>query len=191
MRKIVVHYFDTNVDDVELLNHSSAFGDDINSKEKLVSEYFKEKYVGDYYLNERGKPLSDKKFFNIAHSKGVVIYAESDVPLGVDIEVDRDIKEDLKRYISSDEEFEYIKSKREGFFEVWTAKEALAKCEGSGVVTKMDKIPSLPINGTKEYMGDAYMTKCIRFKNSLICVCVKTIDDFGVDVVEEKTLVTK
>ena len=34
-------------------------------KEKLVSYYFKKKYVGDYFLNEFGKPLSNNIYFNI------------------------------------------------------------------------------------------------------------------------------
>ena len=57
-------------------------------KEKLVSYYFKKKYVGDYSLNERGKPISNNVFFNISDSKGMVVLAISkNREVGVDVEI--------------------------------------------------------------------------------------------------------
>ena len=50
------------------------------------------------------------------------------------------LKEDLKRYISTDEEYEYIKDDK-SFFEIWTNKEALSKCIGIGLTKKVKEIP--------------------------------------------------
>ena len=151
-------------------------------KEKLVSLYLKKKYIGDFYLSKDDKPLSNDKYFNISHSKGVVALALSnDCPIGLDIEVIRDYKDDLAKYISTDEEYEYIKDNK-SFFEIWTSKEALVKCLGSGLKDNVKNIPALPIDGIKQYKGGTYHSKSLVYKDTIINVALATSNDFKIDI---------
>ena len=55
-------------------------------REKTLSLYVKRKYIGEYYLNESGKPLSKNKFFNISHKDQYLVFVIDEVPVGIDIE---------------------------------------------------------------------------------------------------------
>ena len=155
-------------------------------KEKLISEYFKRKYASHYYLSETNKPLSKDIKFNISHSHGIIVLAISESrDIGVDIELIRNKDERLKEYISSPSELDYIDSGI-NFYEVWTSKESLVKCIGSGLVNNIKEIPSMPINGKKYYLGESYISKCIHLDNSIISITLKGEDDFKVDLLKEK-----
>ena len=75
-------------------------------------------------------------YFNISHSSSAVAVAVSDSEIGIDIEKYR--KPDLRvaeRYFTAGEN-DYIKNSSNpdfAFFEIWTAKEAFSKYNGSGI----------------------------------------------------------
>ena len=75
--------------------------------------------------------------FNISHSGDMVACALSDMPIGVDIEKMREIDDKLIEFVCTDDEKKYVfendETKQKRFFEIWTAKEAFFKCDGSGI----------------------------------------------------------
>ena len=148
-------------------------------KEKIVSAILKNKYIGDYHLNEYGKPISNNKYFNISHSGGYIALAIDQVPVGIDIENIRNAEEDLRNYISNDEEKKYIHDD-ESFFEVWTNKEALVKANGNGINQKIKTIQSLPLNAIRNYDN-----KTIKYQNLVITVSRASSDDFNINIMEE------
>lgn len=73
--------------------------------------------------------------FSIAHSRGAVFAAFASFPIGFDFEfVDdsRDIRGIARRYLESFER-DRIASGELSFWQVWTAREALAKLDGRGL----------------------------------------------------------
>lgn len=163
----------------------ASFVKEETQKEKLVSFYLKKKYIGDFYLSMDDKPLSKDKFFNISHSKGVIALAISkDYPIGLDIEVLRDYKDDLAKYISNDEEYKHIKDNK-SFFEIWTSKEALVKCLGSGLKDNVKNIPALPIAGSKEYKDKIYHSKSAIIDDLVISIALATSEDFKVEILTD------
>ena len=81
--------------------------------------------------------LSDSScFFNISHSGDYVVAAVSDVPVGIDLEqIGREASKALKR-ISSPSDWQYIMEGENPLvrmMEIWTRKEALVKCLGTGI----------------------------------------------------------
>lgn len=157
-------------------------------KERYLSTYLKDKYVGSYHLNEHKKPLSKNKFFNISHSDEMVILGMCDIDIGVDIEhIKKDISSQMKRFIASDDEFEYI-SDEEKFYEIWTNKESLMKCKGIGIVDKVSNIPGLPINGIRTLDNERYMSKTIKLDDYLISICIKSVEPFEVEQINITTL---
>ena len=154
-------------------------------KEKLISYYFKKKYIGDYYHNEFGKPLSKNINFNISNSKGVVVLATSkEHDIGIDVEILRPKDEDLVKYATNDEEYSYIKNEVD-FLSIWTSKEALVKCIGTGIRSKLKEIPALPLNGKKEYNGVTYYRKTFRHNDFIISITINSDKEFEYNLIME------
>lgn len=154
-------------------------------KEQLLSTYFKRKYVGEYHLNEYGKPLSDNVFFNISHTKGMVIIAIDSLPIGVDIETLRKTDDKLVKYVCSPDEELYIKNALD-FYNIWTNKESLVKCIGTGIRTKVNEIPGLPLNDIREFVGKKYRSKTFDLFNYTVSVTRDSILDFDIELIQER-----
>lgn len=152
--------------------------------EKAASAYLKNKYIGEYQIDENGKPVSDNHFFNISHSERLVALVMSDVNVGIDIERIRPVGEDLINYISNKEEKEYIRSSHT-FFEIWTNKEALVKAYGTGIRTKVKDIPGLPLNNSRAYKDKIYYNKTITYQDYVITVSREKDEDFSLEINKE------
>lgn len=199
MININLYIFDTRnkkIDEAEL--HRFLSNEDIFSLskykneqtrlEKLISMYLKRKYIGEYYLSKDDKPLSNNIYFNISHSKGVIALATSkEYPIGLDIEVIRDYKDELAKYISNEDEYKYIVDNK-SFFEIWTSKEALVKCFGSGLSTNVKDIPALPLNDIKQYKGKTYSNKSLIYNDVMINVTLEIDKVFKITKHIEATL---
>ncbi len=153
-------------------------------KEKIVSSIFKNKYIGEYHLNEFNKPVSENKYFNISHSHGFVVFVMDDVPVGIDVEKIRDVKNDLIEYISNEEDKRYIHDNI-SFYEIWTSKEAILKAFGSGLNTNPKNIISLPINAKRVFNGHVYSNKTIRYEDFIITVSRQADEDFDLKIINE------
>ena len=192
MKKVTLYIINTNnldVSSLPLLTNDdhislSRYKDERTRKEKTASLYLKKKYIGDYFISEKGKPLSKDKYFNISHAYGYVLLAISDTDIGVDIEGNRKVEDELKRYIASDEEYDLMVDDQI-FYKVWTSKESLLKCVGTGLVSDLKGVPSLPFNGLKIYQGNKYYSKCIDYKGLIISLTLKTDEDFFINIIEE------
>ena len=153
-------------------------------KEKIASTILKRKYIGDYYLNEFGKPLSKDKCFNISHSHGYIALVIDTVNIGIDIEKIRDVDSDLMDYISNVEERNYIHD-NVSFFEIWTNKEALVKASGTGIRNKPSSIPGLPLNGIIVYNNKNYFNKTIRYNDLIITTSKEDVNDYDIEIIKE------
>lgn len=151
--------------------------------EKAVSFLLKRKFAQDYSLNEYGKPISKDKYFNVSHSKGYVAIAISDEPIGLDIEYLRPHKETLKKMIASEKEEKAIKS-IEDFFMVWTSKESLVKCVGTGFKEDLKSIPALPFNGIKKYKDKIYYSKSCKEDDLIVSITLQDNAEF--EIVKKK-----
>lgn len=196
MNVLKVIFVDTNTNSAEKLFSSIfLFDSDLNElsrykleetkKEKAASLILKNKYVGEYSIDEFGKPISKNCYFNISHSKGLVVFIKDTVPVGVDIEKIRPVEDDLKNYISSEKEKEYLKSDL-AFYEIWTNKESLTKCVGTGIKEKIKDIPALPLNNKKIYKNKIYQSKTITYKDVVISVTRESELPFEIEIQEER-----
>ena len=196
MKRLIVLYVDTSnltVDDLlsspYLSNEDKLsfekYKIDETKKEKIVSSIFKNKYVGEYKINEHGKPISENKFFNISHSHGYVVFVTDDASIGIDIERIRSFDHNLIDFVSNGEEKNYIHDEI-SFFELWTNKEALVKALGTGIKTRPNAIPGLPINSQRTYEGKTYFNKTILFNGYVISVSSNSDEPFEIEMKEEK-----
>ncbi len=100
-------------------------------------------------VEEKGKPFlkSDADiYFNISHTRGLVICGISDHEIGVDVERIRAFKEPVVRKACSEAEQEYVfaasddREKATRFCKLWTLKESYIKAIGKGLAFPMDEI---------------------------------------------------
>ena len=148
----------------------------VKGNDRLLSlggGYLIKKFVGETYIDERGKPRSETAFFNISHSGGVVGLALLKArDIGLDIECEKEIREELVKYSLSFKEYEkYLGG--EPFLSQFVAKESLAKAEGGGISNELKIIPALPLNGEVVYLGKRYARRTFVEKDLFISVSVE------------------
>lgn len=88
-----------------------------------------------FRLNEKGKPfaVNAEIQFNVSHSGNMVVCAVSNKRIGIDIEKIRAVNPRAADKFATADEIDYIDSETNGFFEIWTLKEAYFKCIGTGL----------------------------------------------------------
>ncbi len=89
----------------------------------------------EFGISKNGKPYAKSLdiHFNISHSGDMVVCAVSDKEIGIDIEKIREINPRASEKFACKKEIEYINSHKNGFFEIWTLKEAYFKCISTGL----------------------------------------------------------
>lgn len=148
--------------------------------EKIASQYLKNKYVGAYTISEHGKPISDSCFFNISHSKGLVVLAIGERSIGVDIEKIRPISEELKRHVTSEEEYEAMKGDSD-FFRIWTNKESLLKALGKGIDRLLREVPGLPFDGVRAIDEVLFSSRTLSYGEYILSVALEGINTFEIN----------
>ena len=146
-----------------------------------ISLYLKQKYVGSWGYNEFRKPIADNVFFNISHTLGAVVFVSSLSPVGIDIEMPRQVEKAIVERVLSSCEREYPAD----FFEHWTSKESLIKAYGGTVVTNLKLIPSLPFEGLKEFNGKTYYCANAYYGGYIISVTREGSTPFTLSITPE------
>ena len=115
-----------------------------------------------------GKPyISGERQFNISHSKGVIVVAISDEPVGVDIEKQKEFSDSLSSRIFSIEEQKIAKETNnlnKEFLKLWVQKESLIKLEGKTIATNLKTVLKNKNN---------YNFTFFEYEDFEICVCQK------------------
>ena len=93
----------------------------------------------EWQYNEHGKPyVVNGPYFSISHCKEGIAVAIDEQPIGIDIEGIRRVNEDLIERTMNEEEIRLIANSQEptanrAFTRLWTQKEAIVKCLGTGI----------------------------------------------------------
>ena len=129
-----------------------AFGQYACLKSYLIlQELLREHYgiEGDlvFSYNEHGKPMLKEVsniHFSISHCKEAIAVAVADRPVGIDVETLRMPSEALAEKVMDKGEklrFDISDTPEDFFTAIWTAKEAVMKCRGTGIV--MEELPEI------------------------------------------------
>ena len=115
---------------------------------------------GNWEYNEHGKPSFPHNlspithhpcFFSISHCKEGIAVAVDNQPIGIDIEAIRHAEEDLIKRTMNEAERKLIanaNAKANAIFtRLWTQKEAVVKCQGTGI-TSFEQLQSILENQT-------------------------------------------
>lgn len=135
---------------------------------RLLAQALKEEYQIDFTedmiaLMANGKPCFKELpiFFNISHCSGMAVCALADVPVGVDVETGRRVKDSIMHRVLSLWEQAYVKEQVhvkeqayvkeqvyvkeqpesvDRFLELWTLKESFIKMTGEGLRIPLDTV---------------------------------------------------
>ena len=113
----------------------------------LENYFFMDTTKVEYIYNEFGKPyIKDSNlYFSLSHSNGVIALAVSKEEIGLDIELIKDVKDNLAHKVMNEVEYNIYKGlskndKISYFYEVWTSKEAYVKKLGSALTLNPSNI---------------------------------------------------
>lgn len=129
-----------------------------------------------------GKPklIHDFLHINISHCMGLAVAAVGRVPLGVDAEAPRAVRETLLRKICTAEETAYIDAAEDrnlAFSRIWTLKEAYAKYTGEGIALKFSQLGfSFAADGAVRFhhpAADSVRLYHMLYEGFAISVCCK------------------
>ena len=120
-----------------------------------------------------GKPFTENNHFNISHSGNYVVLGEADSPVGVDVErvTDIGIDDGLKNIALTERERLWVKDSLLRFFVVWTRKESLIKCEGSGFISEPNQIETFndeKFDNPVKYRGKNYRIESFMIDGHVI-----------------------
>ena len=157
-----------------------------DQKQHIISSYFKRKYIKDFFIDDNKKPKSNSIFFNISHSENLVGIAIGNVELGLDIEYkNKERKKDLINYTCNEEEIKFINDESD-FYKLWTSKESLLKCLGTGLVNNIKEVNALPLDGIKKYRDNVFYSHYIDYLDYSISVTIKGDKNFNFRIVIEE-----
>ena len=130
----------------------------------------------DFRKNENGKWVCNEFYFSLSHSENFVAVAISNSPIGVDIQIKKDIDyNSLSKKILTNHELDYFSqlpndNKQDYIFKKWTEKESLFKLKGervchykSLVANDFNLVFKLIKNGGLNY----YLTAVFEDKNKV------------------------
>src|SRR5437868_5120369 len=91
--------------------------------------------LGPLAVNARGAPVPfDNSFWSLSHKSRFAAAVVGPTPIGIDIEEIRPRNEALLDYVADTAEWALAERNWETFFRYWTAKEAVLKTAGVGLV---------------------------------------------------------
>lgn len=119
----------------------------------LIDEYLKKIGLREkdmhYEYTKTGKPYfknEENIKFSISHSKDLVGVAFSDREVGFDVQVVRNVGDEVFNRVLSDKENEDVSSAKNDnerlnkFFKYWVIKEAILKRDGTGLISDMKSV---------------------------------------------------
>ena len=143
----------------------------------IVKRFYTERNIpfswDDWRITKGGKPfLLNGIEFNISHSENSVIVAFSNFPVGIDFEFMTPISTEFISNYLCEEENKFLNessNKLIALYHIWTRKEALLKCKGTGIVSGLDQnsllqnyhIENLPYVLSTHQLTDYMVSICI------------------------------
>ena len=177
MNEVIVYIVNLNN-----FNYSKEYTNN-NDKQKEISRYLKTKYIDEVITyNDYGKPIAKDIFLNVSHSNERVVMAVAKKEVGVDIEY---IKPSMKSHLHkmfSEEELKEIKTPKD-FYSLWTRKESLLKCVGTGITQELKTVPT-ETSKVLTFNNKKYITKSLDLGDYYLSVTLETTLYFAIKLIE-------
>ena len=136
---------------------------------------------GPVKVSPGGKPyLADGPYFNLSHSGEYVLLGISKTrEIGVDIERINPSKIDGIRFVLNEEEKRI--ADEETLFRIWTNKESLTKCKGTGI-QDIKSVNGLPLEGLRIFDEEHYYTTSTTKEGYALSITLKGEEPFQISI---------
>ena len=153
----------------------------------LAAGYLVHRHVGDYYVDEWGKPKADGVCFNLSHSGEYAALAVAPREVGLDIERAKSDKDydALAAFCFGQDELEAYR-RGTPFLALFTAKESLSKADGRGLSADIKTIPAMPVDGAVTYQAKSYYRHALEYNGYYVSVTMESAD---FEIISEETYV--
>ena len=149
--------------DEDRLHKAKKFKQEKDQLQSLGAAYLIKKYLPNKKIEYplKKKPfIKDGPYFNISHSgKYIVLAIDDEEDVGVDIERIDEKKIEAIKFVS-EERIDSIDTN--DIFKIWTNKESLIKCRGTGI-SEIRFAPGLPLEGLRNFCNKEYFTKSLIY----------------------------
>ena len=121
------------------------------SKQDILFEY-----------SERGKPFFAQNkdiHFSVSHSGNCIVFAGHTLPVGIDVEKIKEMREKVAKRYFTEREQKYIfdsQDKDIAFYYIWTRKEAYLKKTGDGLSKKLVSFFNKATASSREHSPSRY-----------------------------------
>ena len=128
---------------------------------------------------DKPRLVHDSLHMNLSHCKGLAVCAVSRVPVGIDAETPRQVRDSLLPRICTPAETDWISSqddKNLAFSRIWTLKEAYAKYTGAGIREPFSQLAFSLTDGIRFHHPDAENVRffqLIRENHQVVTICLK------------------
>mgnify|MGYP003306333710 CR=1 FL=1 len=127
---------------------------------------------------EDGKPylVGDEICFNLSHSDNIALCSVSGDVVGCDVEKIRPYNPKLAKRFFTTEEFSLLEKSDNPdllFTRLWTMKESILKCLGSGLSGGLSEYDFSPFINKNYFMAHNLCFNVFEFPEYVICVCSK------------------
>ncbi|MBE6821090.1 MAG: 4'-phosphopantetheinyl transferase superfamily protein [Ruminococcaceae bacterium] len=127
-----------------------------------------------------GKPYAEglPVNFSISHSGDYAVCAVSGSEIGIDVEKIRTVHPRAHEKFCTESEARYVNGEENGFFKLWTLKEAYFKCTGTGLGADIKDV-SFEINGSEITCSEkGYEFSFFPVNEDYICSICKKAEPF-------------
>ena len=136
----------------------------------------------EYAYDNLGKPTASDVYFSITHTKGAVMVAVSNNPVGVDLEMRRNIDEKIASRILTKEELDFYNEHKgsEYLLDCFVRKESFFKMTGEGIGSNLTKESIEDILNSSKQVAlcfDDYLSIITTYQKDLYDVTKVNYDD--------------
>lgn len=174
-----------------------AYKSDEAKKQTLLSKYMIVKNLNctedDIYYNKLKKPFVKNSYFNVSHSKDLIVFVKANKKIGIDVESINDKHLNIINRAFSKNEIDFIKDRNDildsiesRFTLVWTIKESLFKASGTEKYIEPKEIEvtfdDMTINAKNVILNHIFFLdidyNVYSFKHKDYIISVASIDEF-------------
>ena len=188
-QEFVKKYFDTVLvlSDISKVSEKAVKKLSVHAKEKILSfknendrklsslaRLLEKEYLDNhkvYYLDSKKPYLKSVIQYNLSHKGECVLLGLSSCSIGVDLELEKDLAQSFIDFSFSKAEVKNMEVFNISPIQMWTIKEALLKCLGSGINVKLNQEELIFNSGISFiYKGTTYFYKTFTKDNYVISV---------------------
>ena len=154
-----------------------SYKNENDQKLSLLARLLEKEYLGNHKIgyNEQNKPILKGPIqYNLSHKERYVVIGLSSSIIGVDIEKNKELDGSFIEFSFSKDEIKNMEVMGYSPVKMWTIKEALLKCVGTGIIKKPNQeVVIIKSENSLLYQNETYFFASFNYGDYIISVVSK------------------